>query len=763
MTTVIKRNNTISQLDIKEIRKALLWAGRGLENKINYLELESHVAAIYTDRISTEEIQKSLIDIALKLTSVEEPEWRILAARLSLMELYKEIALSRGTYPQFGYKNYASFVQDAVSKKIYSRKILDIYTIEDLQEAGNFINEKFDLNFDYAGMAMLISRYLLQDHGRAFEQPQEMFLTIALLIASTEEKEKRLPLAKEIYEHIAGKKISLATPILINLRRPNGNLSSCFISAVDDNLDSIFYNINSLAQISKNGGGVGLNMSRIRATGSEINKTPNASGGVVPWIKIINDTAVAVNQLGKRAGAVTAALDVWHLDIEDFLELQSENGDQRKKAYDIFPQVVIPDLFMKRVEEDRNWTLLDPNEIRLKYNIEIAELWGQDFEEKYMLLENDDNLNLKRKIKAKDLFKQIMKTQIETGMPYLFFKDTVNRDNPNKHKGMIGSGNLCQESFSNFSPTKVGKIEVNQNNNTIKQIHQSGYIHTCNLVSLNLSILLEKEELAKACKTAVKILDNTIDLTSTPIGESDLHNSDYRTIGVGAMGLADYLAYHKLPYKSDERTLKEVDSLFEYIAYNVLKSSMNLAKEKGSYPLFKGSQWEKGILFGKDKNWFKKNSLISKEWEKLIEDIKTNGIRNAQLMAIAPNTSSALVQGCSASVLPIFNKFYMDKNAKGAVPICPPFIKEAFWYYRENKTLNQKEVVDVISTIQKWVDQGISFELLYNLNLDIKAKDIYDTLFEAWKKGCKTIYYTRTIQKNSNNMSDKEECSSCAG
>jgi ribonucleoside-diphosphate reductase alpha chain len=763
MTTVIKRNKAISELDIKEIRKALVWAGRGLEDKINYLELESHVAAIYKDRISTEEIQKSLIDIALKLTSVDEPEWRILAARLCLMELYKEIALYRGTYPQFGYTDYLKFLKEAVSKGIYDESILKLYSEEELREAEKFINADFDMNFDYAGITMLINRYLLQDHGRAFEQPQEMFLTIALLIASTEKKEKRLSVAKDIYEHIAGKKISLATPILINLRRPNGNLSSCFISASDDSLDSIFYNINAVAQISKNGGGVGINLSRIRGTGAEINKTPNASGGVVPWIKIINDTAVAVNQLGKRAGAVTVALDIWHLDIEDFLELQSENGDQRKKAYDIFPQVVIPDLFMKRVEEDNYWTLLEPNEVRLKYNIELAELWGDNFEQKYAILEKDENLKLKRQIKAKELFKRIMKTQIETGMPYLFFKDTVNRDNPNQHKGMIGSGNLCQESFSNFSPTKVGKVEVDKENNIIKQVNESGYIHTCNLVSLNLSILLEHEELEKACETAVRILDNTIDLTSTPIGESDLHNSDYRTIGVGAMGLADYLAYHKLPYKEDERTLKAVDELFEFIGYNVVKTSINLAEEKGAYPLFKGSQWEKGIFFGKDEKWFRNNSPMAREWIELIEKIKISGIRNSQLLAIAPNTSSALVQGCSASVLPIFNKFYMDKNAKGAVPVCPPYIKEAFWYYRENKTLDQREVVKVIAKIQKWIDQGISFELLYNLNLDVKAKDIYETLFDAWKNGCKTIYYTRTIQKNSNSMTDKDECSSCAG
>jgi len=417
---------------------------------------------------------------------------------------------------------------------------------------------------------------------------------------------------------------------------------------------------------------------------------------------------------------------------------------------------------MRRVRNDEDWSLFDPNEVMRKYGFDLAASWGEEFEKKYRVLEEDNQLVLVKKVNAKKLFKKIMKTQIETGMPYLFFKDTANRMNPNKHDGMIGSGNLCQESFSNFSPTKVGNVHIDEKTGVIKQESDSGYIHTCNLVSLNLSLLLDRADLAKSCNVAVRILDNTIDLTTTPIAESNLHNSHYRTIGVGAMGLADYLAINHLAYKGDSATIEEVDKLFEFIAYNVVKTSADLAVEKGAYPKFKGSDWDRGLFFGRDKNWYKENSSMKADWNKLMGQVAQSGIRNSQLLAIAPNTSSALVQGCSASVLPIFNKFYMDKNAKGAVPICPPFIKEAFWYYKENKTLDQKEVVKVIATIQKWIDQGISFEVLYNLNMDIKAKDIYDTLFSAWEKGCKTIYYTRTIQKNSNIMADKEECVSCA-
>jgi len=480
-------------------------------------------------------------------------------------------------------------------------------------------------------------------------------------------------------------------------------------------------------------------------------------GGVIPWIKIINDTAVAVNQLGKRAGAVTVALDVWHLDIEHFLELQSENGDQRKKAYDVFPQVVVADLFMKRVELDQHWTLFDPFEIREKYGIEMAELWGEDFEKFYLELENSDTLELRKVIKAKDLMKSIMKTTIETGMPYMFFKDTANRTNPNKHDGYIGSGNLCQESFSNFKPSKVAKPSLNDRK--ISQNVEDGLVHTCNLASINLANIHSDEELASICGLTVRMLDNAVDLTTTPIGESYLHNERYRTVGVGALGLADYLAARDLVYN---KSAEEVDNLFEKIAYHCVKESVQLAKERGAYEKFEGSEWAKGIAFGKDREWFQKNSSMSKEWHELMDDMSKSGIRNSQLMAVAPNTSSALVQGCTASVLPTYSKFYVDKNSKGAVPICPPYIKDKLWFYVENKNIDQKEVVEVVSRIQKWIDQGISFEMVFNLNNGITAKDMYDTFFEAWKKKCKTIYYIRTIQQDSTST-EKKECVSCAG
>ena len=609
--------------------------------------------------------------------------------------------------------------------------------------------------YDYAGANMFVNRYLLKYDGKIFELPQEVFMCIAMLLAINEEN--RVLVAKSFYNALSLKKISLATPILANLRVPNGNLSSCFITAMDDNIESIFYNIDTIAKISKNGGGAGLNISRIRAKNSMVNGYHNASGGVIPWIKIINDTAVAVNQQGRRAGAVTVALDSWHLDIESFLELQTENGDQRGKAYDIYPQVVVSDLFMERVEKNLEWTLLDPYEIRMKYGIELCELYGEEFEKKYLEIEKARDITLKKVVKARELFKEIMKTQIETGMPYIFFKDRANLMNHNNHVGMIGNGNLCMESFSNFSPSRDFKEDIDENSGVRKV--NLGEVHTCNLVSLNLAEI-EREELEKNVSIAVRILDNTIDLTKTPIKESDKHNKNYRAIGVGTMGLADYLAREYMIY---EDSILEIDELFEEIALYSLKSSALLAKERGSYPMFKSSQWDRGVFFQKDEKWYLENSKFSQKWKEVFELVKEYGIRNGELTAVAPNTSTSLLMGSTASVNPTFSRFYIEKNQKGAVPRVVKYLKDRAWFYPEFKNVDPQTYVKIMGIIGKWTTQGVSMELIFDLNKNIRAKDIYDTLMTAWKEGCKSVYYIRTIQKSTNIMNEKEECESCSG
>ena len=781
---VVRRDGSRTELDIGKIRAVVKWACE--ERDVNPITLEAGLTTRLKDGVTTREIQDNLIDCALTLCSPDEPDWRYVAGRLQIWSLWKDTEVKRG----FGYyqvasskeqvtskvnqienvtnqseglklqkeksithyplpitpkkSSYPEYVNDRVQAGLYDRALIEKYTPEELAIAAKWINPQWDKDYDYAGAVLLVSRYLLDG-----ELPQEAYLSIALLLAQNEKPSIRLEMAHKFYEAIALRQISLATPILANLRVPNGSLSSCFIIAMDDNLESIFTEITNTARISKNGGGVGVNVSRIRATGSWVMGKEKASGGIIPWIKLLNDTAIAVNQGGRRAGAVTVGVDVWHLDVPEFLEMQTENGDRRRKAYDVFPQVIIPDEFMRRVEKKQDWVLVDPYEVKENLGIELAETWGESFEAAYSQIEAqlDKKITLYKKVNARELFKEIMRSQVETGMPYLAFKDTINSANPNQHEGYIPGVNLCCESYSNVKPG----VEA----------------HCCNLVSLNLANI-EVTEIPHLTSLAVRILDNTIDITTPPFADSKTHNDKYRTIGVGAMGLADWLAKRQLSYSN----YSLISNLFEEIGYWCTHSSMELARERGAYAAFEGSEWSKGKLIGaKDVEWFLKHAHKKERWRQLSQDIQKYGIRNSHITAIAPNTSSSLVQGCTASILPVYSKFFYDKWAKGTVPIAPPFIKDNFWFYHENKTLDQKIVVKAVATIQQWIDTGISMELLFNLNQGVyfpnepdrslRAIDIFETLMLAWREGCKAVYYIRTVQKDDFKESGNE-CSACA-
>ena len=734
---VERRDGSWAALDIGKIRAVVSWACSGKD--VNSIALEAGLTTRLRDGITTKDIQNNLINCTLEMCSPQEPDWRYVAGRLHIWSLWKNILVSRG----YQYDKYEFTVQTKVENRQYDKRLLT-YSLEELKEAGSWINSDWDIDYDYAGAVLLSSRYLLPD-----ELPQEALLTCALLLAIVEAPQNRLPWAKRFYEAIATRKISLATPILANLRVPEGSLTSCFIIAIDDDLESICEGVTNAARISKNGGGVGANVSRIRATGSWVMGKANASGGIIPWVKLLNDTAIAVNQGGRRAGAITISVDIWHLDIPEFLEMQTENGDQRRKAYDVFPQLVLTDEFMRRVENKQEWTLVDPYEVRTKLGIELAELWGEEFERAYTLIESElgNKITLYKKISARELFKNIMRSQIETGMPYLAFKDTINRANPNKHVGYIPSVNLCTESFSNVDPRKES--------------------HCCNLVSLNLANV-EESEIGYLSSLAVRILDNTIDITNPPFSYAKAHNDRYRTIGVGCMGLADWLAKRFLTYDD----INAISQLFEEVGYWCTHTSMELSKERGAYNAFAGSDWSKGKLIGsKPVDWFIENASQKERWVELSENIKTYGIRNSHITAIAPNTSSSLVQGCTASILPVYSRFFYDKWAKGTVPIAPPFIKESFWFYHENKVLDQQKVIKAVSAIQEWIDTGISMELLFNLNKGIylpeepesslSATDIFKMFVTAWKNGCKAIYYVRTVQKDDFKDFDNT-CTSCA-
>ncbi len=756
---IVKRDGRRQSYDNKKVAAVVARAAAGFELDVS--PLLDAVNNYVKEGIGSQEVMNFLILTALNLTSVENPDWKNVAGRLKLFDLYKKTALARNCNHCYDrLYDYPVFLQQMWADGCYDREWQAKYSAEELAEAGTFIKPAYDLVYDYAGINLLIKRYLCEYNDRIAELPQEMFLTIALLIEQNEKPEKRMAQVKDTYEKLANRKISLATPLLMNLRRPHGNLSSCFITVMDDNRESIFYVIDQISAISKFGGGVGVNISRVRCKGARIKGIKNSSGGVIPWIRIINDTAVAVNQQGKRKGAVTVSLDMWHMDIEDFLQLRTENGDQRMKAYDIFPQVVVPDLFMKKVEADEDWLVVDPSEVRTKYQVELGDLWGEEFNRVYEQLYLDaqfGKLEMFKFISAKELLKKVMRSQIETGMPYIAFKDTLNKYNPNKHDGVIVGTNLCTESHSNVKPTRFDAERI-ENGKIIREM-SGGLVHVCNLVSINLANVDSDEELESICRTSVRILDNAIDFTEVPILEGRQHNLRYRTIGVGAMGLADHLAKNNIPYIN---SADYVDELFEKMAIYNIRASIAAAREKGTFEAYEGSDWQKGIIMGKRQLWFNANSKHKEAWNDIFRDLQKYGIRNSQISAIAPNTSSSLIQGCSASVLPVYSKFFVETHGKGSIPNCPPFIKDKFWFYQENRNINQKVMIEVMSRINKWIDTGISIELMYNLNRNIRARDIYETIMDAWKKDIKTLYYTRTIQKDGS-ASEKSECVSCAG
>jgi len=728
MTTVIHRDGNITPVDISRIKQVVDWACFGL-TPINPLELEAVFSARLKGEISTNQIQENLINHALELCSPTEPNWRYVAGRLYIWNLWKQVRIARSmeNYEDI-YQNSFIEIKRKIVAGIYSPVLLEGYSLDEIKESVGWIDQELDKDYDYAGAKLLHDRYLL-----ANELPQEAFLVSALIAASN--SKEPLVFAKKIYQAIAQRKISLATPMLANLRRPNTSVTSCFIIDADDSLESIAYSWTQSAKISAQGGGIGIRLSRIRAIGATVNGRPNSSGGVVPWIKILNDIVLAVNQGGKRAGAMTVALDSWHLDLPAFLDMQTEHGDQRLKAFDIFPQVVCSDLFMTRVINNDTWTLVDPHEVKTQLGIELAGLWGWSFQNAYNEIEAHlgSKLKLYKTVKAKELFKEIMRLQLETGLPYLSFKDTINQANPNKDSGTIPSVNLCTESFSNVSVTEA---------------------HCCDLVSLNLANIYD-DELEEITAIAVELLDNALDIATPSIPEAAKHHKKYRVLGVGAMGLADWLASRKLSYKNNQQ---EINDLFENIAYAAYKTSIDLASERGAFAAYKKSEYNKDLINCKPYSWYEQNSNQPDRWRRLFEKLAEYGIRNSQLLAIAPNTSSSLIQGCTASILPTYNRFFFDK-AKGNLPIAPPFIDEYFWYYEENRNLDQQIIINTVANIQKWIDTGISMELLFNLNHGLTGKDIFRILTSAWQQKIKAIYYVRTVQKDN---FIEAECSACA-
>ncbi|MEK7181695.1 MAG: ribonucleoside-diphosphate reductase subunit alpha [Patescibacteria group bacterium] len=754
---VTKSDGSKERFDIKKLRAVFNRASKEFEEECRFEDLMEAFKKNLIEDIKTSDIEKLLVKTCVDLVTVENIAWQNIAARILLGGLYKQAIKNRNLKQEDVYspESYKAFFDEYINLGLYYKDFYKYYTEEEILEAGRHLNKETDECYEYTTIVSLIKRYLLNPNKITKELPQEMYMSIALFLAIPEKKETRLATALQIYKHCSEQRISLPTPTLLNSRTNYHQLSSCFKINVDDDLRGIYHAVENMAQISKFGGGVGVYLGNIRSRGSMIRGVLGMSGGVNPWVKVINDTAVAVNQLGARLGAISVTLDFWHLDIYDFLDLQTETGDIRSKAFDIFPAVSIPDLFMKRLAEDGDWTLFDPYEVSKIHGKNLQDHFDTEFEKFYLELEQDERMVMKKSVKAKDLFKRFLKATVETGMPYVFYRDTVNRLNPNKHAGNIYSTQLCTEICQNTSATKF--IEETIEDGKIVLRYEPGDLVVCNLASVNIATVNDEETIKEVFPVLLRVLDNVITLNYYPIKEAERTALRYRSIGIGYLGLAEYLAVRKIAYDS-EQARQDVDRLFERYAYHTYRASVDLASERGHYELYPGSEYSKGIVLGRDSAWYEQNTPNGEDWKKLFEDMQTHGTRFGYHTAPAPNTSTAGVVGTTAALLPIYKRYFVETNLSApTLRVAPKLSKENFWFYKEYINMDMNDVISMIAVVYKWVDQSISFEWMVDPS-KVSPAQLFDYYVKAWGDGVKTVYYVRSLSGEV-----KDDCVSCSG
>ena len=763
--TVIKSNGKKEKFALSKIEKVFNRAAKGYKKQCRFNDFIDAFKKNLVPEMHSKDINRLLVKTAVDLISTTNIAWQHLAARIFLANLYKQASRNRKITIAEIYtpESYKTLFDSYIKEGLYYRDFYTYYSNEDILKAGKLLSLKTDDDYEYTTVLSFAKRYLLNPNGFIRELPQEMYMSVALFLAIPEKDENRLAYAFTLYEYISQQYISLPTPTLLNSRTNYHQLSSCFKLNVDDDLRAIYHAVENMAQISKFGGGVGVYLGNIRPRGGSIRGVRGIAGGVNPWIKIINATAVAVNQLGSRIGAISVTLDMWHRDIYDFLDLQTETGDIRNKSYDIFPAISVPDLFMKRVQEGGEWTLFDPHEIESVYGQRLQDLFNKDFETYYEKLEKSKKLINKKTVNAKELFVKHLRTVVETGMPYIFFRDTVNSANANAHAGNIYSTQLCTEICQNTSPTKF--IEETLEDGKIKITYSPGDTVVCNLASINIAKVNDEKTIAKVFPVMMRALDNVISLNLYPIKEAERTAGKYRSIGIGYLGLAEYLATNHFNYE-EQKARDEVQTLFEMYAFHTYKSSIALAKERGAYELFEGSEYSKGKILGKTKDWYNKNTKRGLAWGKLIDDMKESGVRFAYHTAPAPNTSTAGVVGTTAALLPIYKRYFVETNLSApTVRVAPKLNPENFAFYKEYIHMDMKDVIDMIATIYPWVDQAISFEWMID-PAKTKPKDLFEYYFQAWRKKIKTIYYVRSLSADAGsvgNGSEENVCVSCSG
>ena len=799
---VKKRNGRLEKFEVDKINASALRACEGIKD-VSPSEIVLDAQLQLFDKITTKQIDQALI-LSAREKIEKEPNYSFAAAQLLLNCLYKEVFKEGVDSDTFKLQYRKSFIQNI--KKLVKENKLDERMLDfDLTKLSEEIKIRRDKDFKYLGVQVLYDRYFIKLDEKIMEAPQSFWMRVAMGLSINEENKNEK--AVEFYNLFSQFLYTPSTPTLFNSGTTHSQLSSCYLNTFDDSIDGIFDGAWQEARKSKYAGGLGLDVTPFRSTGSHIQGTSGISSGLVPWLKIYNDLLVAVNQGGKRPGAGCAYLEPWHLDFEDFLNLRRNTGDDRLRCHDMNTASWIPDEFMRRVKNEEDWYFFDPGEMVYEDGKTLHDYFGKDFDDRYedacRAAENGDIKNF-RKIPAKELWKKMLKVLFETSHPWNTFKDPCNIRYTNQHEGAVRSSNLCTEItlHTKSSKYKSGeKVEI-------------GETAVCNLGSVNLkNHLIEKtthgssnyvidyKKLESTIHTAIRILDNVIDLNFYPTKEAQNSNLKHRPIGLGMMGLHDILHMLNIQIDSDEAVALN-DKLFEFYSCHAIYASSKLAKEKGAYKTYEGSLWSVGQLPIDSYNSlmaYRKNNIKAteslKEWDKVRKHIAEYGMRNSNVMAIAPTATIGYINGVEQSIEPNFSVLFVYENKSGNFFIT----NEHFVRDMKNRDLWSLETSNIIKSVdgdlsllngsipedlkekyktafdrdmlkliecnsvrQKWIDQAVSFNL-YNKSTSLKyLNDIY---MASWSAGLKTTYYLRNraaskVEKS--NTEESKESNSCS-
>ncbi|MDB9700718.1 ribonucleoside-diphosphate reductase subunit alpha [Gammaproteobacteria bacterium] len=762
--SVTKKDGSKVPLDINKLAALVNHACEGLEDVSADSILEESVKNLY-DGVSISDMKSSLV-MSARTKVEQEPNYSFVTARILLDELRSEAleflgVAEESSHPEMK-EHYPAAFKAYIDKGIELEMLDPNLKTFDLEKLGAAIDHDRDFQFTYLGLQTLYDRYFIHYKDTRFELPQIFFMRVAMGLAA--EEENREDRAIEFYRLLSSFDYMSSTPTLFNSGTLRPQLSSCYLTTIPDDLDGIFGAMKDNALLSKWAGGLGNDWSPVRALGSYIKGTNGKSQGVVPFLKVANDTAVAVNQGGKRKGAMCAYLETWHLDIEEFLDLRKNTGDDRRRTHDMNTANWVPDLFMKRVELGANWTLFSPGEAP-----DLHDLTGLAFEkryEEYEALAAEGKMDQHKTLPAKDLWRKMLTMLFETGHPWITFKDACNLRSPQQHIGVIHSSNLCTEITLNTSQDEIA---------------------VCNLGSVNLPQhmkdgVLDQEKVKRTVTTALRMLDNVIDINYYSVDTAKNSNLKHRPVGMGLMGFQDALYMQDVPYCSDA-AIEFADRSMEVISYHAIHASSELAKERGTYPSYEGSLWSQGI-FPKDsldileKNrgseFIKVDRSETLDWDSLRVKVKQDGMRNSNVMAIAPTATISNITGVTQSIEPTYQNLYVKSNLSGEFTIVNPYLVRKLkalnlWddvmindlkYFEGSLTqisripddikklfstafeVEPQYIVEAASRRQKWIDQAQSLNL-YIGNANGKKLDL--TYRMAWYSGLKTTYYLRSI------------------